>query len=317
MIVVKDPYRASDLPSRGVATIGNFDGVHLGHQKMLRDVAERAKELGAPGVVVTFDPHPLKILHPEFAPKMLQTLRQREEAIEACGIDAVVLVPFTRDFSLTPAEDFVRDLLVRRLACREVHVGAHFVFGRGRGGDLELLKRIGEECGVVVKGISDVLDAEGPISSTRVRDALLTGAVEKANDLLGRPYAMDGLVEKGDRMGRRIGFPTLNLRAFNELYPKDGVYVGEVFIRSFERTFPCVTNIGRRPTVYEDYATTIESYVLDFSSDVYGEPIRLTFLKRLRDEETFPSMLELTAQIGRDVEETRRYFAARPAPALP
>ena len=128
---------------------------------------------------------------------------------------------------------------------------------------------------------------------------------------------MDGLVEKGDRMGRRIGFPTLNLRAENELYPKDGVYVGEVFIRSFERTFPCVTNIGRRPTVYEDYATTIESYVLDFSSDVYGEPIRLTFLKRLRDEKTFPSMLELTAQIGRDVEATRLFFAARGERALP
>jgi riboflavin kinase/FMN adenylyltransferase len=317
VIVVRDPNRASDLPRLGVVTIGNFDGVHLGHQKMLRDVAERAQELGAPGVAVTFDPHPLKVLHPEIAPKMIQTLRQREEAIEACGIDAVVLVPFTRDFSLTSAEDFVRDLLVRRLAAREVHVGAHFVFGRERAGDLALLTRIGTECGVVVKGISDVIDVGGPVSSTRVRSALLAGDVEKASELLGRPYAMDGLVEKGDRMGRRIGFPTLNLRAENELYPKDGVYVGEVFIPSFGRTFHCVTNIGRRPTVYEDYATTIESHVLDFSSDIYGEPIRVTFLTRLRDERTFPSMLELTAQIGRDVEATRRYFAQSGARTLP
>src|SRR5262249_33501873 len=134
-----------------------------------------------------------------------------------------------------------------------------------------------------------------------------------ANALLGRPYAMDGLVAKGDRMGRRIGYPTMNLRPENELYPRDGVYVSEVFIRSFDRTFPCVTNVGRRPTVDEDYATTIESYVLDFSSDIYGESIRLTFLERLRDEKTFPSMLELTAQIGRDVEASRRWFAARGA----
>jgi riboflavin kinase / FMN adenylyltransferase len=315
LIVVRDPYRGADLPLGGVITVGNFDGVHRGHQAMLKEVVARAKELGAPSVVVTFDPHPLKVLHPEIAPKMIQTLRQREEAIEACGIDAVVIVPFTRDFSLTSAEDFVRDLLARRLAAREVHVGAHFVFGKGRGGDLALLSRIGAECGVVVKGITDVTDAGGPISSTRVRNALLEGRVEDASQLLGRPYAMDGLVAKGDRMGRRIGYPTMNLRPENELYPLDGVYVSEVHIRSFDRTFKCVTNVGRRPTVYEDYATTIESYVLDFSSDIYGDSIRLTFLARLREERTFPSMLELTAQIGRDVESARRIFDARRAPA--
>lgn len=308
MIVVKDPLRAADLPKGGVVTVGNFDGVHRGHQKMLRDVSDRAAEIGAPGVVVTFDPHPLKILHPEIAPKMIQTLRQREEAIEACGIDAVVLVPFTRDFSLTSAEEFVRELLVRRLAAREVHVGAHFVFGRERGGNIDLLTRIGAECGITVKGIEDVGDEAGAISSTRIRNALAEGEVAAANALLGRPYAMDGLVAKGDRMGRKIGFPTMNLRSENELFPKDGVYVGKVFIRSFEQTFSCATNIGRRPTVYEDYATTIESHVLDFSGDIYGEPIRLTFLDRIRDERTFPSMLELTAQISRDVETTRRYF---------
>jgi riboflavin kinase/FMN adenylyltransferase len=310
VIVVREGDRSADVPKGGVATIGNFDGVHLGHQKMLKDVVARAQELGAPSLVVTFDPHPLEVLRPERAPKMIQTLRQREEAIEACGIDAVVLVPFTRDFSLIPAEEFVRELLVRRLSIREVHVGARFMFGRGREGDLSLLTRIAEERGVRVVGIDDVTDAGGPISSTRVRNAIASGEIETANALLGRAYAMDGIVEKGDRMGRRIGFPTLNLRPQNELYPKDGVYVGEVFLRSFARTFPCVTNVGRRPTVYEDYATTIESYVLDFSSDVYGEPIRLSFLSRLRDEMTFPSMLELTAQIGRDVEATRRWFAA-------
>ena len=295
-------------------TVGNFDGVHLGHQAMLRDVARRAGDLGAPAVVVTFEPHPLKVLHPERAPRMIQTLRQREEAIEACGIDALILVPFTRDFSLTPAEDFIRDLLVKRLAVREVHVGEHFMFGRERSGNMEVLRRIGDAAGFTVTGIADVTEAAAAISSTRIRDALLEGDVASANALLGRAYAMDGLIAKGDRMGRKIGFPTMNLKPDNELYPKDGVYFTSVRIESFERTFPCVTNIGRRPTVYEDFATTIESYILDFSSDVYGERVRLSFFDRARDEQTFPSMLDLTAQIKRDVEATRLYFLKNPLP---
>lgn len=308
MNVIRDPLRPVDLPRGGVVTVGNFDGVHLGHQAMLRDVVRRARELDVPAVVLTFDPHPLKVLHPEVAPKMIQTLPQREESVEECGVDALVIVPFTRDFSLMPAEEFVRELIAKRLAAREVHVGERFVFGRGKAGDLGLLARLGGELGFRVVGIRDVSDGEGAVSSTRIRGAVADGAVTKARTLLGRPFVMDGLVAKGDRMGRKIGFPTINLKPENELFPKDGVYVGTVLIRSFERTFSCVTNIGRRPTVYEDYATTIESHILDFSSDVYGEPIRLSFLDRLRDEMTFASMLELTAQIRRDVEATRRYF---------
>ena len=293
-------------------TVGNFDGVHLGHQAMLRDVAGRARAAGVPSIVVTFDPHPLKVLHPERAPKMIQTLRQREEAIEACGIDAVVIVAFTRDFSLVPAAEFVKDLLGRRLAAREVCVGAHFVFGRERGGNIDVLRALGEEAGFRVHGLEDVADIDGPISSTRIRTGLAAGEVVAANALLGRPYAMDGIIAKGDRMGRKIGFPTMNLRPDNELYPKDGVYFTSVRIESFERTFACVTNIGRRPTVYEDFATTIESFILDFSSDVYGERVRLSFFDRVREEMTFPSMLDLTAQIRRDVEATRLYFLSHP-----
>jgi riboflavin kinase/FMN adenylyltransferase len=310
--VLRDPFRSVDLPRGGVVTVGNFDGVHRGHQTMLRDVAERAEAAGVPSVVVTFDPHPLKVLHPERAPKMIQTLRQREESIEACGIAALVIVPFTRDFSLMPAGEFARDLLGRRLGAREVRVGSRFVFGRERAGDLELLRRVGGEAGFAVSGLADVCDAAGPISSTRVRAALGAGDVAAAGALLGRPYRMDGIIAKGDRMGRRIGFPTMNLQPDNELYPKDGVYFTSVRLESFERTFACVTNIGRRPTVYEDYATTIESYILDFSSDVYGERVRLAFFDRVREERVFPSMLELTAQIRRDVEATRLYFLSHP-----
>ncbi len=312
MNVIRDPFRPVELPRGGIVTVGNFDGVHLGHQRMLKGVSERARELGLPAVVVTFDPHPLKVLHPERAPKMLQTARQRGEAIAACGIDTMILVPFTRDFSLTPAADFVRDLLVRRLEAREVHVGEHFVFGREREGNLDLLSRIGAEGGFSVVGIRDVSDATGPISSTRIRGALLSGDVEGAAALLGRPYALDGLVARGDKMGRRIGFPTLNLQSENELFPKDGVYATTVFIESFEKTFPCVTNVGRRPTVYEDFATTVESHLLDFSSDVYGDRIRLAFLARFRDEKRFPSLVELTAQIRRDVEAARAWFERNP-----
>jgi riboflavin kinase/FMN adenylyltransferase len=310
--VLRDPFRTVDLPRGGVVTVGNFDGVHLGHQAMLRDVAARARAAAVPSIVVTFDPHPLKVLHPERAPKMIQTLRQREEAIEACGIDALVIVSFTRDFSLIPAEDFAKELLARRLVARDVCVGANFAFGRERGGNLEVLRRVGAEAGFAVSGLADVADTSGPVSSTRIRNALAGGEVAAANALLGRPYAMDGIIAKGDRMGRKIGFPTMNLQPDNELYPKDGVYFTSVRIESFERTFVCVTNIGRRPTVYEDYATTIESYILDFSSDVYGERVRLSFFDRVREERTFPSMLDLTAQIRRDVEATRLYFVAHP-----
>lgn len=311
MIVVRDPLREVDLPRRGVVTIGNFDGVHRGHQTMLSDVAARSRELDAPSVVVTFDPHPLKVLRPETAPRMIQTLRQREEAIEACGIESLVIVPFTRDFSLTPAREFVRELLVRRMATRELHVGERFAFGRGREGNVDLLREMGAQAGFSVVAVTHVADEKGRLSSTRVRELLAEGDVAASERILGRPYAMDGIVAKGDRMGRRIGFPTVNLKPDNELAPRDGVYVGKVLIRSFDRTFVCVTNIGRRPTVYEDYATTIESYILDFSSNVYGEEIRLWFHDRLRDEQVFPSMLELTAQIRRDVEATRAYFLSR------
>lgn len=311
MNVYTDPFRRSDLPRGGVVTIGNFDGVHVGHQEMLRRVVERARELDRPSVVLTFDPHPMKLLHPQRAPKLIQTLRQREEAIAALGIDALVVVPFTREFAGLPAEEFVRDLLGRSLGACEVHVGAGFAFGCGKRGNVALLSQLGEEAGLRVVPLDVVAEGGEPVSSTRVRTLLEGGDVPEVRRLLGRPFAMEGVIAKGDRMGRKIGFPTINLRSENELYPRDGVYVTKVLLRSFERTFSCVTNIGRRPTVYEDYATTVESYILDFSSDVYGEPIRLMFFERLRDEKVFPSMLELTAQIRRDVEATRLWLLSR------
>jgi riboflavin kinase/FMN adenylyltransferase len=311
MQVIRDPFRASDLPRTGIVTIGNFDGVHLGHRKILEAVVARAREVSRPAVAITFEPHPMVILKPDHAPRRIQTLRQKEEVLEALGIDLLLVIPFTRDFSLTEPEEFVRRLLCERLGASELYIGHHFAFGRGKRGDLALLRRLGPECGFSASGIDEVSYEGEPISSTRIRNAIGRGDITDANAMLGREYELDGIVSKGDRVGRKIGYPTINLAPENELYPVDGVYVTQIEIRSFGRRFDCVTNIGSRPTVYEDYATTIETYVLDFSSDVYGEKVRLFFFGRLREERKFPSVMALTEQIGRDIEETRKYFTQR------
>ncbi len=313
MQVVRDPLRSTDLPRGGVGTIGNFDGVHLGHRKILETVVARAHEVERPSFAITFEPHPMVVLRPDRAPRRIQTLRQKEEAIEAIGIDALLVIPFTRDFSLTEPEEFVRTLLRDRLGASEVFLGAHFAFGRGKRGDLALLARLGTECGFVASAVEEVVAGGEPVSSTRIRRSLERGAIVEANAMLGRDYELDGLVSRGDRLGHQIGVPTINLEPENELPPADGVYVTEIEIRSFGRRFPSVSNIGRRPTLYEDYATTIETYVLDFSSDVYGEKVRLFFLDRLREERKFPSMMDLKEQIQRDVAATRAYFERRAA----
>jgi len=315
MQVVRDPFRSTDVPRGGVGTIGNFDGVHLGHRRILERVVARAREVGRPSFAITFEPHPMAVLRPDQAPRRIQTLRQKEEAIEAIGIETLLVVPFTRDLSLMEPEEFVRALLRDRLGASEILVGAHFAFGRGKRGDLALLARLGAECGFTASAVEEVVVDGAPVSSTRIRRALERGSIGEANAMLGREYELDGLVARGDRLGHQIGVPTINLEPENELPPADGVYVTEIEIRSFGRRFPSVSNIGRRPTLYEDYATTIETYVLDFSADVYGEKVRLFFLERLREERKFPSMMDLKAQIQNDVAAARDYFTGRAKPS--
>ncbi|HEY1250293.1 MAG TPA: bifunctional riboflavin kinase/FAD synthetase [Thermoanaerobaculia bacterium] len=313
MQVFRDPLRASssDLPRGGVGTIGNFDGVHRGHRRILETVVARAREIGRPSFAITFEPHPMAVLRPNHAPRRIQTLRQKEEAIADLGVEFLLVIPFTRDFSLTEPEEFVRSLLKDRLGASELFLGRHFAFGRGKRGDLALLSRMGAECGFIASAVEEVDWNGSPISSSRIRRALEAGAVGDAAAMLGRSYELDGLVARGDRLGHQIGVPTINLEPENELAPAEGVYVTEIEIRSFGRRFPSVTNIGRRPTLYEDYTTTIETYVLDFTSDVYGEKVRLFFLERLREERKFPSILHLKEQIQRDIAQTRDYFARR------
>jgi riboflavin kinase/FMN adenylyltransferase len=311
MLVVPDAYESSDLPHGGVAAIGNFDGVHRGQRAILERVVERAAAVGAPAIVITFDPHPLAVVRPEQAPVPLSTPTQKERLLAEAGIGALLTVRFTREFSRTPAQQFVRDFLVGELAVREIYVGKEFSFGHQREGNLELLSQLGERHGFAACGVEEVILGGERISSTRIRRAVAEGRIENAAEMLGRPYTIVGRVARGDRMGQRLGWPTLNLTPENRLLPADGVYAGRVHLPSFPATFDCVTNIGTRPTVYENYQRVVESHILDFKSDVYGQPAEISFHKRLREERIFPSVMDLSAQIGRDVEATREYFARR------
>ncbi len=311
MQVIPDALAAADLPQGVVATIGNFDGVHRGQRAILEHVVERGRALGLPAVVVTFEPHPLAVVQPESAPPRLTTAAQKERLISALGLDAMLVLSFTRELAATPAERFVREFLAGAIGAREIYVGAGFVFGRKREGDLALLQRVGAERGFTAAAAPEVLLGGLRISSTRIRRAVTDGRVEEACEMLGRPYAIEGTVARGDRMGQRLGWPTVNLASENELVPADGVYAGQATFPSFPTTFNCATNIGTRPTVYESYRRVVESHVLDFQSDVYGQRVELTFHRRLREERIFPSVMDLSAQIRQDVETTREYFAAR------
>jgi riboflavin kinase/FMN adenylyltransferase len=315
MHVVQDAYanQSTDLPRGGIGTIGNFDGLHLGQRAIIDRVVARARELGVPAVVITFDPHPLAVLRPEQAPVRLTTPEQKEKLLAEAGVDVVLILRFTPEFARVPARQFVRELLHERLDLREIYVGRTFVFGHGREGDLELLQELGTELGFQAFGVDEVVWSGERISSTRIRRAISEGKVEDAAAMLGRPYSIFGVIARGDRMGQRLGWPTINVMPEHKLVPLDGVYAGRVYFPSFPASFDCVTNIGTRPTVYENYQRVVESHVLDFKSDVYGKKVEVSFYKRLREERIFPTVMDLSAQIARDVETTREYFARRRA----
>lgn len=311
MLVVQDAYNGSDLPSGGVAAIGNFDGIHRGQRLVLERAVERARELDLPAIVITFDPHPKAVLSPETAPRRLTTPQQKESLLEQAGIDVLLVVRFDRSFAAIPAEEFVRDFLHRRLGLSQVFVGQGFTFGHRREGNLAMLERLGEELGLEVAAVEEVVYRGERISSTRIRRALDEGRVEDVLEMLGRPYAITGKVVRGDRMGKKLGWPTINVDPDNEILPANGVYAGRVLFPDFPAPFEAVTNIGTRPTVYENHQRVVESHIMDFSSDAYGRPVELRFYKHLREEKMFPTVMDLSVQIGRDVEHTREFFAAR------
>jgi riboflavin kinase/FMN adenylyltransferase len=309
MIVVQDALQESDLPKGGVVTIGNYDGVHRGQQAVLERVVERARALGGPAVAVTFDPHPLAILRPEAAPSRLTTDAQKEQLLAAAGIDTLLVVRFTREVARLPASLFVRDFLHRGLALREIYVGEQFAFGHKREGTLAMLAEMGGRLGFAAGPVDEVMWRGERISSSRIRQALAAGRVEDAREMLGRPYVITGVVARGDRMGKKLGWPTINVVPEQKLIPADGVYACRVAVASFPSRFACATNIGTRPTVYESYSRVVEGHILDFSANVYGERVELEVFARLRDERVFPTVMDLAAQIGRDVDATREFFA--------
>ena len=317
MEVLRDPLGNDDPPRGSVISIGNFDGVHVGHQAVLSHVVERAKKLGAPALAMTFDPHPIKLLRPSDAPRLITNLEQRLALIANTGIEQCLLMPFTHRLARMSAESFVRDVLVDRFAVREVYIGANFRFGADRRGDVAVLQEMGEEFGFRAASAPIVEHAGGVVSSTRVRETVSDGRVEEAIGLLGRAMFIEGFVLEGKRLGRTLGFPTLNIEMENEIIPRHGVYVTAVHIPSFDRTFPAVTNIGVRPTVYQNSMTTVESHLLDFTADVYRERVRLFFLRRLREERAFASTMQLMTQIRADVAEARAFFDAHPVATLP
>jgi riboflavin kinase/FMN adenylyltransferase len=313
MLVLYDPLKQTDLPRGCVATIGNFDGLHVGHQEIVRGIIDRARELGRPSAVITFHPHPMSIVAPDRVPKQILTLSQKEELLRKMGVDALLIIPFTHEFSRWTADRFIQEFLVSALNVVEVRIGRDFCFGAGREGNLAKLEAAGARYGFSVQGVPEVRLRGIRVSSSIVRDAILKGAMHATALALGRIYFIDGRVATGRRLGRKIGFPTVNVEPANELFPGSGVYVTTSRFESFARSFESVTNIGVRPTLYENYAMTIESHILDFDSNVYGDTVRVYFHCLLRREQRFPSALELTKQIREDIENSRRWFSRKRA----
>jgi len=310
MRVVRGDGRSEAPPRGGAVTIGNFDGLHRGQRTLIDHVVRRAGELGAPAVVLTFDPHPLAVLAPEREPPRLTSERQRRELLAAAGVDLLWLVPFTAELAAWEPERFVRELLGERLGAREVAVGEAFRFGRERAGDVELLLRLGGELGFAVSGLREHADAAGTLSSTRVRRAVAGGEVEAAAELLGRPFAVDGAVVHGDRKGRSIGWPTANVAPADAklLLPASGVYAAQLTLLRESTTLPGVANVGTRPTRGAGGGITLEIHLFDFAREIYGEPVEVAFRRRLRPERRFASFEALRDQIARDALEAREYF---------
>jgi riboflavin kinase/FMN adenylyltransferase len=322
MKIFNDAWNQEDLPRGAVATVGNYDGVHLGQRTILSKVVQRSRALGVPAAVVTFSPHPAKVLWPDQAPRCLTTRAQKERLLSEAGIDVTFFVRFDAEFARTPARDFVVRFLHERLDLREIYVGSRFVFGRGREGDLELLQRLGGDSGMgshPAWGVAEIALGGAPISSTRIREAVATGHVEIAASMLGRPYEIAGTVVHGARKGHELGWPTINLEHQNELNPAHGVYTALVRGQGAAGqalSYPAVANVGVRPTVHKASPPTVECHLLDFEGDLYGKSMTVEFLERLRGEQRFPSLQALGAQIELDVEAARRYFARGASRAL-
>ncbi|MEZ5420832.1 MAG: bifunctional riboflavin kinase/FAD synthetase [Vicinamibacterales bacterium] len=289
-----------------VLALGNFDGLHRGHQKIIERVRRSAGDRNGASLVLTFDPHPPRVVRPDKAPPLLMTMPQKLAALERAGLTGAAVVRFTPEFSRWSPEAFVRQILVEWLRVAEVWVGADFLFGHDRAGTFSVLRALGGQYGFKAEKIDPVRYKEFVVSSTRIRRLVAEGRVDEAGALLGHHYAIDGQVVHGARRGRELGFPTANLSTDNELVPPAGVYATAADIAG--RRWPAVTNVGVRPTFGESGGVTIETHVLGLDADLYGAPVSLSFIQRLRDERRFPDVDALREQIAADVRRARRLF---------
>lgn len=317
MQIVRDTSACPDLGTGAVVTIGAYDGLHLGHRAVIDRVKAVASERGLASAVVTFDRHPASVVRPESAPKLLCDLDQKLELLESTGIDLSVVITFDAERSTETAEDFVQSVLVDCLRAQVIIVGADFHFGKGRGGNVALLERLGPELGFEVQGMA-LVDADGApatdggrVSSTAIRRALVDGDLAAADAMLGRHHEVRGLVAHGDARGRELGFPTANVSVPGAiLLPADGIYAGW-FERPDGSVHPTAISLGRRPTFYETAdVSLLEAHLLDFAGDLYDEHVAVRFVERLRGEEKFDSVEALIEQMQRDCERARAVLAA-------
>jgi riboflavin kinase/FMN adenylyltransferase len=283
-----------------VVTLGNFDGIHLGHQALIAGAVSDSKKLALPSVVLTFEPHPLSVLAPDRAPKLILAHKDKIQLLQTFGVDIVAVQHFDLAFAALSAEDFVRDLLVRRLKARKIWVGKDLRFGQGRSGEVEDLRRWGRELGFEVAVVEPILVDGNRVSSSRIREFLRDGRVDAVKTMLGRYHFISGRVVEGHRRGKDLGFPTANLSSRAEVLPLDGIYA--TLFRLGPRVLQSVSSVGLNPT-FGAGPRTVESFIMGFDENIYGEAAQLSFVKRIRNEIKFSSVSDLVAQIRNDVRD--------------
>lgn len=298
-----------------VVTLGNFDGIHLGHQKIFERVRTEASTMGGESVVITFEPHPLKVLSPRSCPPFLTPLRKKILLIEQAGMDVVLCIEFTKAFSEISPFDFVKNILVERVGARKVIVGYNYHFGKNKKGNPQTLKQIGGLFNIQVEIIGPLSIEGTTVSSSKIRELIKKGQVEKASQLLGRHYPILGKVIEGAKRGHLLGFPTANLEICDELYPLPGVYAVEALWKG--QPFNGLANVGWNPTFQTEGEgkISLEVYILDFNEDIYGEEIQVDFIRRIRNEARFDSIAQLITQIQKDVEWAQENVFKTKAPS--
>ena len=293
-----------------IIALGNFDGFHLGHQRVAAEAIGWAREEGRPAIIATFDPHPVRYFAPNVPPFSLTTLDQRAQLFADAGADAMLVFGFDDDLAAMPAEAFVHDLLAARIGAAGVVTGEDFTFGKGRSGNVAVLHEVGAACGVTARAVGPVIEAGLAVSSSRIRDALKAGDCAAARRLLTRPFAMRGTVQHGDKRGREIGYPTANIRLGAYLRPRFGIYAVTGRLLDGGELLQGAANIGIRPT-FDPPIELLEPYFFDFSGDLYGQEIEVAFHHFLRPEAKFASLDGLKAQMAEDCEEARNLLSAR------